>query len=85
MVTEHTHMVPVEDIDPSAFRFGPAGRRKKMGYLSVYYTVWCGHGWGECVTWENVEGKNRRAAGDDAKDKGWAYTRAFGWLCPEHA
>ncbi len=50
------------------------------GRMTSEFTVWCHH----CAEWwQTAEAHGRKRAGQLAKDKGWAYTRAFGWLCPE--
>lgn len=54
----------------------PTGPRR--GRLSNYYTVWCADG-PEC---SHVDGKTEAEAAQDAIKRGWAYTKARGWLCP---
>lgn len=51
------------------------------GYISTEKTVWCGL----CDNWmqESISTTSRMAK--RARSRGWKYTRAHGWVCPnEH-
>jgi hypothetical protein len=47
------------------------------GYISTQLTVWCGR----CYEWEYLEAKKKLDAALEAKDRGWKFTRQYGWVC----
>lgn len=49
------------------------------GWLSGRHTVFCG----VCYGCAELEGRTTREAREDARRRGWRYTRARGWLCPQ--
>jgi hypothetical protein len=72
-------------------RTGPGGTTfvaspaapKPPGRIRLYLDVWCG---GEkCDRWEHLESTKKRTAAAEARAKGWKFTRAHGWLCPDCA
>ncbi len=57
-----------------------AAARPLKGRMTIDYTVWCHDCW---TWWQTAAARNKSDAVRLAKEVGWAYTRAFGWLCPE--
>jgi hypothetical protein len=57
-------------------------RMGEKGRVTRTLTAWCG----DCAWWEHAtENLTPREAALEWKGRGWALTRAFGWLCPSCA
>ena len=51
------------------------------GKITTEYTVWCA----KCERWDQTgEHRNKAIFGSDLKLYGWRFTRAWGWVCPDH-
>lgn len=58
-----------------------AERNSTQGRMTTEFTVWCGRV--DCAMWNQMACRSKREAGKMAKERGWEFTRAFGWQCPE--